>query len=135
MAQLFMTLQESSIFRFVVTRVALVLLDALVELDVHLQTSVLSKRGVAPGVRTFVGFVSCVGSQVSEKAEHAFVNGSALVAVFEVLAPEYLVVLLDSVLHAEVVHHEVSALRDVAFELEHLLVELLALDSGYLELL
>lgn len=116
-----------------VTGGTLVLLDALVELQVHLQASILGKRAVTAWVRTLIRLITGMGPQMSKKSEHALMNRAALLAIFMVLAPEYLMVLLDTVFHAEVVHHEVSAVGDVAFELEHLLVELGALDCGHLE--
>ena len=99
----------------------------------HFQASILGKRTVAAGIGALIGLVTGMGSQVCEKSKHTFMNGAALHAFLLVLASEDLVVLLDTVLLAKVVHHEVGTVRYVPFELEHLFVELGAQDRCHLE--
>jgi hypothetical protein len=89
----------------------------------------LGKRSFAAGVGAFVGFVSRMSSQVSEEAEHAFMNRSAFNPFLLIAASEYLMVFLDAVFHAEVVHDEVFALWHMPFELEHICVKLRPMNS------
>ena len=114
--------------------VTLVLLDALVELKMHLQASILSKRGIAARVRALVRLVTGMRPQVSEEPEHPFVNRPALLAIFYELAPKYLMVLLDTMFHAEVVHHEIGAVWDMPLEFKHIFVEFGALNRRHLKI-